>query len=91
MTRIAYRVVASPGSTDEWFDDASGADEAVAQHLGLVPGEVQRLRQRITVDPVVIRRDGARWRSRQVWNVAAATASVRIFEMLLINEELYEH
>jgi len=53
--------------------------------------QLDALRRRITVDPVVVRRDGARWRSRQVWSFQNEAGSVRVFEMLLIDEELYDH
>jgi len=88
---IAYRVV-SPGAGDEeWFDDAAAADAAVATRLDVAPSAIESLRRRVTVDPVVVRRDGARWRSRQVWTVRSGETSVRIFEMLDIDEALYDH
>ena len=87
----AFRVLASSGSDEAWFDDAAAADAAVARHLGVPPERLDSLRRRITVDPVVVRRDGGRWRSRQVWAVGNEAASVRVFEMLFIDEELYDH
>jgi hypothetical protein len=86
---IAYRVAS--GADESWFDDAAAADAAVAQHLGLSRAQLQPLRRRITVDPIVVRRDGARWRSRQVWSVRTDAAAVRVFEMLRIDEALYDH
>jgi hypothetical protein len=91
MTRVAFRVLASSGSDEAWFDDVASADAAVATQLGIPPAMVDQLRRRITVDPIVVRRDGARWRSRHVWSVRTDTASVRLFEMLRIDEELYDH
>ena len=91
MPSIAFRVLASSDSDELWFDDAASADAAVAQQLGIASDQLEPLRRRITVDPVVVRRDGARWRSRQVWTVRTEAASVRVFEMLLIDEELYDH
>jgi hypothetical protein len=90
-TRIAFRVLASSGSDEEWFEDAASADAAVGRRLDVVPERLDSLRRRITVDPVVVRRDGARWRSRQVWALGTDVSSVRVFEMLLIDEELYDH
>jgi hypothetical protein len=91
MPSIAFRVLASSGPDEVWFDDAASADIAVAEQLGITSDRLEPLRRRITVDPVVVRRDGARWRSRQVWNFRTEAASVRVFEMLLIDEELYDH
>lgn len=67
------------------------ANAAVAERLQIPSDQVNALRRRISVDPVVVRRDGARWRSRQVWSVRSEAAVVRVFEMLLIDEELYDH
>jgi hypothetical protein len=91
MPSIAFRVLASSDSDELWFDDAASADAAVAQQLGIASDRLEPLRRRVTVDPVVVRRDGARWRSRQVWHFRTEAASVRVFEMLLIDEELYDH
>jgi hypothetical protein len=91
MTRIAFRVLASSGSDEGWFEDAASTDAAVAERLGIRPDQLDPLRRRITVDPVVVRRDGARWRSRQAWNFRNEFGWVRVFEMLLIDEELYDH
>ena len=91
MTSIAFRVLASSDSNEAWFEDAAAADAAVAERLRIPADQLDALRRRITVDPVVVRRDGARWRSRQVWSFRNASASVRVFEMLLIDEELYDH
>jgi hypothetical protein len=88
---IAFRVLASSGSDEAWFADAVAADAAVAERLRIPSDQVETLRRRISVDPVVVRRDGARWRSRQVWSVRNEAASVRVFEMLLIDEALYDH
>jgi len=87
---IAYRVV-TPTTGEEWFDEATAADAAVARHLGVDPSTLASFRRPIRLDPVVVRRDGARWRSRQVWNVRTDAASARIFEMLKIDEAVYDH
>jgi hypothetical protein len=84
-------VLASSGSDEGWFEDTASAYTGVAERLHIPSDQVEALRRRISVDPVVVRRDGARWRSRQVWSVRNETASVRVFEMLLIDEELYDH
>ena len=88
---VAFRVLASSDSDEAWFDDAVSANAAVAERLDIPPDQVDARRRRITVDPVVVRRHGARWRSRQVWSVRNEAASVQVFEMLLIDEELYDH
>jgi ethanolamine ammonia-lyase small subunit len=84
-------VLASSGSDEAWFEDVTSANAAVTERLRIPADQLDTLRRRITVDPVVVRRDGARWRSRQVWSFRNETASVRVFEMLLIDEELYDH
>jgi len=88
---IAYRVISPGADSEEWFDDAAEADAAVARRLDVAFSAIESLRRRVTVDPVVVRRDGARWRSRQAWTVRAGETSVRIFEMLQIDEALYDH
>ena len=88
-TPIAYRVV-SP-ERDEWYEDAGAADVGAARQLDVTLDQIPGLRRRITVDPVVVRRDGARWRSRQVWSLRLESSTVRIFEMLRIDEALYDH
>ena len=85
----AYRVV--NGAEEAWFDEAAAADAAVAARLAVPPSALAPLRRRITVDPVVVRRNGARWRSRQVWDVRTDGTAVRVFEMLLIDESVYDH
>jgi hypothetical protein len=90
MTSIAFRVLAS-GSDELWFEDKVSANTAVAQHLEVSSDQAEALRRGLIVDPVVVRRNGMRWRSRQVWSFRNERASVRVFEMLLIDEELYDH
>lgn len=88
---IAYRVVTGTTSGEEWFDQAAAADAAVAGQLGVEPSVVDSLRRRITADPVVVRRDGERWRSRQVWTLRSGETSVRVYEMLKVDEAAYDH
>ncbi len=88
---IAYRVVAPGAEGEEWFDDAAAADAAAAAHLDVAFSAIESLRRRVIVDPVVVRHDGARWRSRQVWTVRSGEVSIRIFEMLKVDEALYDH
>ena len=88
---VCYLIVESTGSDEEWHEDATVADAAVARRLGITADQVESQRRRITVDPVVVRRDGARWRSRQAWTVRSGDTAVRVFEMLEIDEALYEH
>jgi hypothetical protein len=88
---IRFLVVTPGADSEEWFESAPAAEAAVARRLGLTPGQLDALRRRITVDPLVVRRDGSRWRSRQAWSVRSDTASVRIYEMLQIDEALYDH
>jgi len=87
---IAYRVVTTT-SGEEWFHEAAAADAAVAGQLGVDPSMIESLRRCVTADPVVIRRDGARWRSRQIWNVQSGAMNVRIYEMLKVDETAYDH
>jgi len=85
-------LVITPGGDDgEWFENPDAADAAVARRLTLTPEQVGALRRRITVDPIVVRRDGARWRSRNAWNVRSGDLAVQLFEMVLIDEALYDH
>jgi len=88
---IAYRVVAATTNGEEWFEDAVAADAAVARKLGVHPSTLESLRRRITADPIVVRRDGFRWRSRQVWNARSGEISVRVYEMLQVDEAAYDH
>ena len=88
---LRYRITDSNGSHEEWADDPTAADAVIVRRLGVPPGQLESLRRRITVDPVVVRRDGSRWRSRQVWNVRSGDTMVRVFEMLQIDEALYDH
>ena len=90
MSQVAYRLL-SPPDVEEWFDDAAGADAAVAQRLGLTPDQIVLLRRRITIDPIVVRRNSARWRSREVWSIRSDTGTIRVFEMVWIDETLYDH
>ena len=87
---IAYRIVTTT-SGEEWFDEAAAADAAVARRLGVDPLTIESRRRRVTADPVVVRRDGARWRSRQVWTVRSGEMNVRIYEMLKVDETVYDH
>jgi len=85
-------LVVTPGvDSEEWCESASAAEAAIARRLGLTPEQVDALRRRITVDPLVVRHDGSRWRSRQAWNFRSDAASLRLYEMLQIDEALYEH
>ena len=88
---LLYRITDAIGQHEEWADDPAGVDASVARRLGMSASDVESLRRRITVDPVVVRRDGARWRSRQVWHVRSSTSSARIYEMLRIDEAVYDH
>jgi hypothetical protein len=86
-----FRIVDASGVDEAWYEDAAAADAGVAQRLGLTVEQVEPLRRRITIDPVVVRRDGARWRSRQAWSVRSGDVAIRIFEMLQIDETIYDH
>jgi hypothetical protein len=87
---IAFLVV-TPGVDEEWVNTRAAADEVAARHLHAAPEAVDELRRQINVDPLVVRHDGARWRSRQVWNIRSASRTVRVYEMLRIDEAVYEH
>jgi hypothetical protein len=86
---IAYHVVGL--QQDAWFDDAAAADASAARQLGIDPSMLEPLRRRISVDPVVVRRDGSRWRSRRMWNVRSGERTVRIDEMVKVDEAAYDH
>jgi hypothetical protein len=88
---LLYRIVDTNGLNEEWRDTAPAADSVAAQRLGITSGETESLRRRITVDPVVIRREGSRWRSRTVWNLRSGERAVRIYEMLKVDEAAYDH
>jgi hypothetical protein len=88
---IRYRITDLLELNEEWVDDPAAADAAVGRRLGIDAGRVERLRRRVTVDPVVVRREGARWRSRQIWSVRSDDVTIRIFEMLQIDEAVYDH
>jgi hypothetical protein len=91
VTPTTNVLVVSANGDEEWFTDAAAADAALAARLGTPLAELDRLRRRITVDPHVARRDGARWRSRQVWSVKSGSQSARVYEMLRVDEALYDH
>ena len=88
-TPIAYRVIS--GDTEEWFEDSAAADAVVARLLGVTGDRVGALGRPITVDPVVVRRRDGRWRSRKAWSFRSNSSVVRVFEMLRVDEALYEH
>jgi hypothetical protein len=88
-TPVAYRVVTP--TSEQWLELAAEADAVAADALGVTLADIEPLRRRVTVDPVVVRHDGARWRSRQVWSVRSGESAVRVFEMLRIDEALYDH
>ena len=88
---LHYRVTDSNGSNEEWVDAPAAADAVAARRIGVPPDQIEGLRRRITLDPVVVRHEAARWRSRQVWSVRSGDTAVRIFEMLQIDEAVYDH
>jgi hypothetical protein len=87
MAARAYRLVA--GAAEEWFDDLEAAHAAIAARLGITDLETHRTRT--TTDPVVVRRDDGRWRSAGVWLFRAPSVTVRLFEMIRVDEEAYDH
>jgi len=93
MTR-EYRVLTTAGANapDEgWFSDLPAAVDAVAARLGTGTADAEALRKAVNLDPVVVWRDGVRWRSRGIWNIRRGDAAVRIYEMLRIDEAQYDH
>ena len=88
---LLYRIVDANGLNEEWRDSAPAADAVAAQRLAITSGDAESARRRITVDPVVIRRDGSRWRSRTVWSLRSGDRAVRIYEMLKVDEAAYDH
>ena len=80
-----------------WHDELGGAEAEVAQRLALDVEAVGARRRTITLDPVVVVHEGARWRSRGTWQYrgesgdAGATKQARVYEMLRIDEAEYDH
>jgi hypothetical protein len=84
-----YRVAGE--SSEQWFVDAATARHAVAATLGLTAADIEASGRRVNVDPVVVRHDGARWRSIGVWLYRSASGTARLFEMVRIDEAMYDH
>jgi hypothetical protein len=87
MATRAYRLVA--GNDEEWFDDLATAHTAIAARLSAADAEA--LRTRISTDPIVVRRADARWRSAGAWLYRSPAATVRLFEMVRVDEAAYDH
>lgn len=88
-----YRIesVGSDGN-EQWLDELGGAEATVAQRLALDVGVIGAGRRTINLDPVVVKHEGARWRSRSVWQYRSDSAGqARIYEMLRIDEAEYDH
>ena len=92
-TPRSYRVVtdAATGATEQWFDDLAAAHRAIAAHLGVDANGLDDRRRRVNADPLVVRRDGARWRSGGMWIYRSGAASARLFEMVRVDEAAYDH
>ena len=86
----SYRLASGAGE-DEWFDTLDAAEAVVASRIGIDAAGIQQSRRRVTADPVVIRRDGARWRSAGMWIYRSSAASARVFEMVRVDEAAYDH
>ena len=86
----AYRIVAADGG-DVWFDDLAAAHTEVAARLGVAGAELSALQRRVNTDPVVVRRDDARWRSGAGWIYRSGAATVRVVEMIRVDEAQYDH
>jgi hypothetical protein len=86
------RVVSdAAGGVDEWFDDADAARAAIANRLGIDTAAAEALKRRVSTDPIVVRRDDGRWRSAGVWIYRSGAASVRLLEMIRVDEAAYDH
>jgi len=84
-----YRV--ADDSSEQWFDDLAVAHGAIAARLGVGAADVETSGRRVNVDPIVVRHEGARWRSRAAWIYRSHPATARLFEMLRIDEVMYDH
>ena len=95
-----FRVEVTGGADtgEQWCDslDEVGAD--LARRLALSAEDVASRRVAVSLDPIVVLHDGARWRSRGAWRYrgqapqSGGTApSARVYEMLRIDEAQYDH
>jgi hypothetical protein len=95
-----FRIEATDGSAqgEQWCDslDEVGAD--LARRLALDPADVATRRVAVSLDPIVVVHEGARWRSRAAWRYRAAAdqsggtaPSARVYEMVRIDEAQYDH
>ena len=88
----SFRVVSDgAAAVDEWFDDAAAARAAIAARLGIDTAALEGVGRRVSTDPIVVRRDDARWRSAAVWIYRSGAASARLFEMIRVDEAAYDH
>ena len=87
-----YRVVPL-GRTedDEWYDDRPSAVRAITRWTGIVESDTDARAMRVALDPVVARRPDGRWRSTAAWKYRGPVGAVHLFEMILIDEQAYEH
>ena len=86
----AYRLAAADGS-DEWFDTIAAAQGAIASRLSIAAGDVEASRRRISTDPIVVRRADGRWRSVAGWMYKSAAGTLRVVEMIRVDEAQYDH
>ena len=87
-----YRVVPLDRSTDdEWYDDQASASRSVERWTGIGETELDARATRVALDPVVVRRPDGRWRSARAWKYRGPTGAVHLFDMILIDEQAYEH
>jgi hypothetical protein len=95
-----YRLVSdgAAGSDEGWYDELAAAEGETAKRLGLAEADVENRRVTINLDPIVVRHDGARWRSRRTWRYRGDAASpeaagvrVQVHEMVRIEEAQYDH
>jgi hypothetical protein len=91
MSETARRYRIADEANEQWFDDLAAAHAAIAARLGLEAGDVEASGRRVTVDPVVVRHEDARWRSRSAWIYRSPSATARLLEMLRIDEAVYDH
>ena len=105
MTRQFLVTAAVPASSADagpddgmWYPTLDEATRAIAERLGLGAADPAAYRRPVSIDPLVVRRDTARWRSVRAWHYRApapvegqGTATLRLYEMIQVDEAAYDH
>ena len=90
--------VTGSSAGEQWYDSLEEVGAELASRLALSPEKVATQRVAVSLDPIVVMHEGARWRSRAAWRyrgVSAASGgaapSARVYEMVRIDEAQYDH